>query len=192
MRKEQTGCCSVIWLSSPNSANTAACWSSANLTTHSLTSGVTHTHTHNCCFTYIRSPIPGNWIKTAFSPSMCAGHIEAHLRYPHCWVWLTASQLYGQMFASQQAEQLVAVWRGEGRDAASQSSTTAFITSNLDKKVRPRTTRFTFLHLNILSRELIPLSFPSLLLDERVGVIVQSPAPVQVPGHSIRRAGAQT
>ncbi|XP_047194452.1 small subunit processome component 20 homolog isoform X2 [Hippoglossus stenolepis] len=64
------------------------------------------------------------------------GHIEAHLRYPHCWVWLTASQLYGQMFASQQAEQLVAVWRGEGRDAASQSSTTAFITSNLDKKMR--------------------------------------------------------
>ncbi|CAB1444416.1 unnamed protein product [Pleuronectes platessa] len=47
------------------------------------------------------------------------GHIEAHLRYPHCW-----------------AEQLVAVWRGEGNDAASMSSTTAFITSNLDKKMR--------------------------------------------------------
>ncbi|XP_069376458.1 small subunit processome component 20 homolog isoform X3 [Paralichthys olivaceus] len=64
------------------------------------------------------------------------GHIEAHLRHPHCWVWLTASQLFGQMFAAQQAEQLVTVWRGEQGDAASQSATTAFITSNLDKKIR--------------------------------------------------------
>ncbi|XP_071357681.1 small subunit processome component 20 homolog isoform X2 [Trachinotus anak] len=63
------------------------------------------------------------------------GHIEAHLRYPHCWVWLTASQLFGQLFAAHQAEQLVNVWRGEGGDASSQSAT-AFITTNLDKKMR--------------------------------------------------------
>ncbi|XP_045928602.1 small subunit processome component 20 homolog, partial [Micropterus dolomieu] len=64
------------------------------------------------------------------------GHIEAHLRYPHCWVWLTASQLFGQLFAAHQAEQLVAVWRGEGGDASPLSAATAFITSNLDKKMR--------------------------------------------------------
>ncbi|KAK2883206.1 small subunit processome component 20 homolog [Channa argus] len=63
------------------------------------------------------------------------GHIEAHLRYPHCWVWLTASQLFGQLFAAQQAEQLVAIWREEGGDSP-QSVATAFITSNLDKKMR--------------------------------------------------------
>ncbi|XP_075932289.1 small subunit processome component 20 homolog [Anarhichas minor] len=63
------------------------------------------------------------------------GHIEAHLRYPHCWVWLTASQLFGQLFAAHQAEQLVAAWRGEG-DASPQSPATAFITSSLDKKMR--------------------------------------------------------
>uniref|UniRef100_A0A3Q3KPS7 UTP20 small subunit processome component n=1 Tax=Mastacembelus armatus TaxID=205130 RepID=A0A3Q3KPS7_9TELE len=63
-------------------------------------------------------------------------HIEAHLRYPHCWVWLTASQLFGQLFAAQKAEQLVAVWRGESGDASSQHVATAFITSNLDKKMR--------------------------------------------------------
>uniref|UniRef100_A0AAX7VDC5 UTP20 small subunit processome component n=1 Tax=Astatotilapia calliptera TaxID=8154 RepID=A0AAX7VDC5_ASTCA len=63
------------------------------------------------------------------------GHIEAHLRYPHCWVWLTASQLFGQLFAAHRAEQLVAVWRGEG-DASSELAATDFITCNLDKKMR--------------------------------------------------------
>ncbi|KAG7496109.1 small subunit processome component 20-like [Solea senegalensis] len=62
------------------------------------------------------------------------GHIEAHLRYPHCWVWLTASQLFGQLFAAHQAEQLITIWRGEA--AKAQSVATAFITSNLDKKMR--------------------------------------------------------
>ncbi|XP_070785368.1 small subunit processome component 20 homolog isoform X2 [Enoplosus armatus] len=64
------------------------------------------------------------------------GHIEAHLRHPHCWVWLTASQLFGQLFAAHQAEQLVAVWRGEAGDASPQPAATAFITSSLDKKMR--------------------------------------------------------
>ncbi|XP_028278623.1 small subunit processome component 20 homolog [Parambassis ranga] len=64
------------------------------------------------------------------------GHIEAHLRYPHCWVWLTASQLFGQLFAAQQAEQLVAIWRGDGADASSDSIATDFISTNLDKKIR--------------------------------------------------------
>uniref|UniRef100_A0A3Q3F398 UTP20 small subunit processome component n=1 Tax=Kryptolebias marmoratus TaxID=37003 RepID=A0A3Q3F398_KRYMA len=63
-------------------------------------------------------------------------HIEAHLRHPHCWVWLTASQLFGQLFAAQQAEQLVAVWRGEGEDPSSRPAATDFITSGLDKKMR--------------------------------------------------------
>uniref|UniRef100_G3Q5U5 UTP20 small subunit processome component n=1 Tax=Gasterosteus aculeatus aculeatus TaxID=481459 RepID=G3Q5U5_GASAC len=63
------------------------------------------------------------------------GHIEAHLRYPHCWVWLTASQLFGQLFAAHPAEQLVALWRGEG-DASPRPAATEFITSSLDKKMR--------------------------------------------------------
>ncbi|XP_070710114.1 small subunit processome component 20 homolog [Pempheris klunzingeri] len=66
------------------------------------------------------------------------GHIEAHLRHPHCWVWLTASQLFGQLFAAHQAEQLVALWRGGGGggDSSPQSAGTVFITSSLDKKMR--------------------------------------------------------
>ncbi|KAL7370997.1 hypothetical protein ABVT39_016013 [Epinephelus coioides] len=64
------------------------------------------------------------------------GYIEAHLRYPHCWVWLTASQLFGQLFAAHQAEQLVAVWRREKGDGSPLLPATAFITSSLDKKMR--------------------------------------------------------
>uniref|UniRef100_A0A673BJE7 UTP20 small subunit processome component n=1 Tax=Sphaeramia orbicularis TaxID=375764 RepID=A0A673BJE7_9TELE len=63
------------------------------------------------------------------------GHVEAHLRYPHCWVWLTASQLFGQLFAAHQAEQLVMVWRGEV-DKVTQLPSLAFITNSLDKKMR--------------------------------------------------------
>lgn len=74
-----------------------------------------------------------------FPPNTLPGHIKAHLRYPHCWVWLTASQLFGQLFAAHQAEQLVSAWRGEGGDASSQSAVISFITNNLDKKVKPGT-----------------------------------------------------
>ncbi|XP_026217757.1 small subunit processome component 20 homolog isoform X2 [Anabas testudineus] len=63
-------------------------------------------------------------------------HIDAHLRYPHCWVWLTASQLFGQLFAAHQAEQLVDIWREQDGEASLQSVATAFITCNLDKKIR--------------------------------------------------------
>uniref|UniRef100_M3ZWC6 UTP20 small subunit processome component n=1 Tax=Xiphophorus maculatus TaxID=8083 RepID=M3ZWC6_XIPMA len=63
-------------------------------------------------------------------------HVEAHLRHPHCWVWLTASQLFGQLFAAQPAEQLVAVWRGRKGDASSHPAAVDFITNNLDKKMR--------------------------------------------------------
>ncbi|XP_054655986.1 small subunit processome component 20 homolog [Dunckerocampus dactyliophorus] len=64
------------------------------------------------------------------------GHIEAHLRYPHCWVWLTASQLFGQLFAARQAEELVALWKKEGGADSLSQVADAFITTNLDKKMR--------------------------------------------------------
>lgn len=83
------------------------------------------------------------------------GHIEAHLRYPHCWVWLTASQLFGQLFAAHRAEQLVAVWRGEG-DASSELAATDFITCNLDKKVEPRCL---FLFFSPLAADFISSSY---------------------------------
>lgn len=76
------------------------------------------------------------WARMFHVALVPAAHIEAHLRYPHCWVWLTASQLFGQLFAAHQPERLVAVWRGEGADSSSQSSATTFICTSLDKKVK--------------------------------------------------------
>lgn len=67
-----------------------------------------------------------------------AGHIEAHLRHPHCWVWLTASQLFGQLFAAQQAEELLSLWKGEGNDASNHPAARVFITNGLDKKVQSK------------------------------------------------------
>uniref|UniRef100_A0A4W5MI71 UTP20 small subunit processome component n=1 Tax=Hucho hucho TaxID=62062 RepID=A0A4W5MI71_9TELE len=72
------------------------------------------------------------------------GHVETHLRYPHCWVWLTASQLFGQLFAAHRPDQLVARWREETPEKGSANNTTTtpepvattFLTTNLDKKMR--------------------------------------------------------
>uniref|UniRef100_A0A6Q2ZBS3 UTP20 small subunit processome component n=1 Tax=Esox lucius TaxID=8010 RepID=A0A6Q2ZBS3_ESOLU len=69
-------------------------------------------------------------------------HIESHLRYPHCWVWLTASQLFGQLFAAHRPDQLVAHWRertskgGSGKNDTPEPVATMFLTTNLDKKMR--------------------------------------------------------
>lgn len=101
--------------------------------THLVASGVTNQLIF-LLFTFMYNHI--QLTRFFFSSSTHLGHIEAHLRYPHCWVWLTASQLFGQLFAAHQAEQLVAVWRGEG-GASSKSAATDFITNNLDKKVKP-------------------------------------------------------
>ncbi|KAM9407228.1 small subunit processome component 20 homolog isoform 1-T1 [Salvelinus alpinus] len=71
------------------------------------------------------------------------GHVETHLRYPHCWVWLTASQLFGQLFAAHRPDQLVARWREETTEKGCANNTTTpepvattFLTTNLDKKMR--------------------------------------------------------
>ncbi|XP_062339462.1 small subunit processome component 20 homolog [Osmerus eperlanus] len=66
------------------------------------------------------------------------GHVEAHLRYPHCWVWLTASQLFGQLFAAHQPQDLVARWRqgGPGASTSPEPVATTFLTTNLDKRMR--------------------------------------------------------
>ncbi|XP_064199288.1 small subunit processome component 20 homolog [Anguilla rostrata] len=64
-------------------------------------------------------------------------HTNAHLRHPHSWVWLTASQVFGQMFAAHKPEELVAQWRGlQGDITANVPVATKYLVTDLDKKMR--------------------------------------------------------
>lgn len=75
------------------------------------------------------------------SLSLSPGHIYSHLRYPHCWVWLTASQILGLLFAAHKPEELLALWSSqENMSKATQPVASAFLTENLSQKARaPRT-----------------------------------------------------
>uniref|UniRef100_A0A8C9YSM5 UTP20 small subunit processome component n=1 Tax=Sander lucioperca TaxID=283035 RepID=A0A8C9YSM5_SANLU len=110
------------------------------------------------------------------------GHIEAHLRYPHCWVWLTASQLFGQLFAAHQAEQLVALWRGEEVDASPLSPATAFITSRLDKRLNSNHT------LNVIDRNvpLRPQVIKNLLFVGKVIYLVSPESDITPPQEEVK------
>ncbi|KAJ8261989.1 hypothetical protein GJAV_G00160840 [Gymnothorax javanicus] len=64
-------------------------------------------------------------------------HTNAHLRHPHSWVWLTASQVFGLMFAGHKPEELVAQWRGQQSDTSAKVPVaTKYLIANLDKKMR--------------------------------------------------------
>ncbi|XP_067855315.1 small subunit processome component 20 homolog [Heptranchias perlo] len=67
-------------------------------------------------------------------------HIQAHLWYPHSWVWLTAAQLYGTLFASHKPEELVAKWKASKRETAeenqSETPATRFMLEELDVKTK--------------------------------------------------------
>ncbi|XP_051974584.1 small subunit processome component 20 homolog [Xyrauchen texanus] len=65
------------------------------------------------------------------------GHIDSHLRYPHSWVWLTASQIFGLLFAAHKPEDLVTLWNSqENTHKTTQPVATGFLSKNLDKKMR--------------------------------------------------------
>ncbi|XP_072529293.1 small subunit processome component 20 homolog [Salminus brasiliensis] len=65
------------------------------------------------------------------------GHVETHLRYPHSWVWLTASQVFGLLFAAQKPEELLSLWRPQEKAPKPEPSVAfSFLATNLDKKMR--------------------------------------------------------
>ncbi|XP_043943711.1 small subunit processome component 20 homolog [Protopterus annectens] len=71
-------------------------------------------------------------------------HIQCHLWYPHSWVWLTASQIFGLLFASHKPEELVRKWTAlkAANKALQEPPAIMFLLQELPKQMRKLTLAF--------------------------------------------------
>ncbi|ELW71577.1 Small subunit processome component 20 like protein [Tupaia chinensis] len=64
-------------------------------------------------------------------------HVHSHLRHPHSWVWITAAQIFGLLFASCQPEKLIQNWNAKRtKKKPSEPVAIRFLTSDLDQKMK--------------------------------------------------------
>ncbi|XP_017372073.1 small subunit processome component 20 homolog [Cebus imitator] len=64
-------------------------------------------------------------------------HVHSHLRHPHNWVWLTAAQIFGLLFASCQPEELIQKWNTKKtKKKLPEPVAIRFLTSDLDQKMK--------------------------------------------------------
>ncbi|XP_053572968.1 small subunit processome component 20 homolog [Bombina bombina] len=68
---------------------------------------------------------------------ICA-HIQSHLWYPHSWVWLTSSQIFGMLFAFQKPEELVSKWMSvkQRKQQTSAEASATFLLDQMDAKIK--------------------------------------------------------
>uniref|UniRef100_A0A8D1FQR2 Small subunit processome component 20 homolog n=1 Tax=Sus scrofa TaxID=9823 RepID=A0A8D1FQR2_PIG len=64
-------------------------------------------------------------------------HVHSHLRHPHNWVWLTAAQVFGLLFASCQPEELIRKRNvKKAKKKLSEPVAIRFLTNDLDQKMK--------------------------------------------------------
>lgn len=64
-------------------------------------------------------------------------HVHSHLRHPHNWVWLTAAQIFGLLFASCQPEELIQKWNTKKtKRNLPEPVAIKFLASDLDQKMK--------------------------------------------------------
>ncbi|XP_060050218.1 small subunit processome component 20 homolog isoform X2 [Erinaceus europaeus] len=63
-------------------------------------------------------------------------HVHSHLRHPHNWVWLTAAQIFGLLFASCQPEELIRKWSAKKKKKFSGPVAIGFLTTDLHQKMK--------------------------------------------------------
>ncbi|XP_059968757.1 small subunit processome component 20 homolog [Mesoplodon densirostris] len=76
-------------------------------------------------------------IKPSETLSKIWSHVHSHLRHPHNWVWLTAAQIFGLLFASCQPEELIRKRNvKKTKKKLSEPVAVSFLTSDLDQKMK--------------------------------------------------------
>nr|XP_008002587.2 small subunit processome component 20 homolog [Chlorocebus sabaeus] len=74
--------------------------------------------------------------KPAETLSKIWSHVHSHLRHPHNWVWLTAAQIFGLLFASCQPEELIQKWNNKKtKRNLPEPVAIKFLASDLDQKM---------------------------------------------------------
>uniref|UniRef100_A0A0D9S1D0 UTP20 small subunit processome component n=1 Tax=Chlorocebus sabaeus TaxID=60711 RepID=A0A0D9S1D0_CHLSB len=75
--------------------------------------------------------------KPAETLSKIWSHVHSHLRHPHNWVWLTAAQIFGLLFASCQPEELIQKWNTKKtKRNLPEPIAIKFLASDLDQKMK--------------------------------------------------------